>query len=71
VFELDDCGAQLDRDSYVHSFREEILLMFDLGGLLVDGRRCPPVAWHILEIIVNVMMVVEVSTRWVAYGKVR
>ena len=39
-------------------------------GLPVDGRQCPPIAWHILEIIVNGMMVVEVSTRWVAYGKV-
>lgn len=38
MFELDYCGAQLDRDSYVHSFREEILLMFDLGGVT---RRWP------------------------------
>ncbi len=36
----------------------------------VDTHVCPPLAWHVLEIIVNVMMVVEVSTRWVAYGKV-
>ncbi|KAK8844571.1 hypothetical protein IAR55_006418 [Kwoniella newhampshirensis] len=33
------------------------------------GRRCPPVAWHILEVIINALMVLEVTTRWVAYGK--
>ena len=38
---------------------------------IVDQHQCPPVAWHILEVIVNALMVVEVSTRWVAYGKVR
>ncbi|ORX34909.1 hypothetical protein BD324DRAFT_633144 [Kockovaella imperatae] len=32
-------------------------------------RECPPVSWHILEVIVNAMMVLEVSTRWVAFGK--
>ncbi|WWD22876.1 hypothetical protein CI109_107371 [Kwoniella shandongensis] len=32
-------------------------------------RHCPPVAWHILEVIINALMVLEVTTRWVAYGK--
>lgn len=36
----------------------------------VDKGICPPKVWHILEIVINGMMVVEVSTRWVAYGKV-
>ncbi|CAD6573585.1 MAG: hypothetical protein TREMPRED_000862 [Tremellales sp. Tagirdzhanova-0007] len=40
-----------------------------LSLIATHEHRCPPIAWHILEIIVNVMMVVEVSTRWVAYGK--
>lgn len=35
-----------------------------------DKKQCPPVIWHILEVIVNGLMVIEVSTRWVAYGKV-
>jgi len=26
--------------------------------------------WHILEVVVNGLMVIEVTTRWVAYGKV-
>ena len=49
-----------------------IQLAVERGSRLMktDEHRCPPIAWHILEIIVNVMMVVEVSTRWVAYGKV-
>jgi hypothetical protein len=40
---------------------------------IVDGLDkgiCPPKVWHILEIVINGMMVVEVTTRWVAYGKV-
>jgi hypothetical protein len=36
----------------------------------LDKGECPPFAWHVLEIIINGMMVAEVSTRWVAYGKV-
>lgn len=36
-----------------------------------QGRHeCPPASWHVLEVIVNVLMVLEVSTRWIAYGKV-
>ncbi|KAL7419290.1 hypothetical protein Q5752_006127 [Cryptotrichosporon argae] len=31
--------------------------------------ECPPASWHIIEVIINVLMVLEVSTRWVAYGK--
>ena len=46
----------------------------DLGyerlELTLDRKECPQVVWHILEVIVNAMMVIEVSTRWVAYGKV-
>ncbi|KAJ9110357.1 hypothetical protein QFC20_002954 [Naganishia adeliensis] len=30
---------------------------------------CPSTAWHILEIIVNGGMVLEVGTRWVGFGK--
>ncbi|KAK4686838.1 hypothetical protein P7C73_g3280, partial [Tremellales sp. Uapishka_1] len=30
---------------------------------------CPPASWHILEVIINLMMVIEVGTRWTAYGK--
>lgn len=37
---------------------------------MIDRKQCPPVIWHILEVIVNGMMVVEVTTRWIAYGKV-
>jgi hypothetical protein len=33
-------------------------------------HECPPAVWHVLEVIVNALMVLEVSTRWVAYGKV-
>jgi hypothetical protein len=36
----------------------------------LDKGICPPKVWHILDIVFNGMMVVEVSTRWVAYGKV-
>ncbi len=32
---------------------------------------CPGTAWHILEIVVNGGMVLEVGTRWVGFGKVR
>ncbi|ORY30823.1 hypothetical protein BCR39DRAFT_494399 [Naematelia encephala] len=52
------------------------LVMFGLGvGTVVlsliatHNKSCPPVAWHILEVVVNVLMVLEVGTRWVAYGK--
>ena len=38
--------------------------------LTLDRKQCPPVVWHILEVIVNAMMVIEVTTRWIAYGKV-
>ena len=31
---------------------------------------CPSTTWHILEIIVNGGMVLEVGTRWVGFGKV-
>lgn len=36
--------------------------------IVLDG--CPPIAWHILEIVINALMVIEVGTRWIAYGKV-
>lgn len=42
-----------------------------LSGLLTPADGCPPLSWHILEVIINALMVVEVGTRWVAYGKVR
>ena len=32
---------------------------------------CPGTAWHILEIVVNGGMVLEVGTRWVGFGRVR
>lgn len=34
----------------------------------IDG--CPPITWHILEVVINALMVIEVGTRWIAYGKV-
>jgi hypothetical protein len=44
------------------------------GWLLIhpgDGiGGCPSTTWHILEIIVNGGMVLEVGTRWVGFGKV-
>jgi hypothetical protein len=46
----------------------ECLAMNRVDGL--DKGICPPKVWHILEIVINGMMVVEVTTRWVAYGKV-
>ncbi|ODN75541.1 hypothetical protein L202_06667 [Cryptococcus amylolentus CBS 6039] len=30
---------------------------------------CPPIAWHIIEVILNGLMVLEVTTRWFANGK--
>jgi len=36
---------------------------------LQDG--CPGLAFYILEIIINVAMIAEVSIRFVAFGKVR
>jgi hypothetical protein len=41
------------------------------SGLLIPADGCPPLSWHILEVIINALMVIEVGTRWVAYGKVR
>ncbi|KAI5455138.1 hypothetical protein NCC49_002409 [Naganishia albida] len=35
---------------------------------LLEGG-CPSMTWHILEIIVNGGMVLEVGTRWVGFGK--
>ncbi|TXT10679.1 hypothetical protein VHUM_02184 [Vanrija humicola] len=40
-----------------------------LSLIATSRKQCPPVSWHILEVIVNFLMVVEVSTRWIAYGK--
>ncbi|WVR03252.1 hypothetical protein IAU60_000243 [Kwoniella sp. DSM 27419] len=37
--------------------------------IATHGNKCPPAVWHILEVIINVLMVVEVGTRWIAYGK--
>ncbi|WVF66365.1 hypothetical protein IAT40_001105 [Kwoniella sp. CBS 6097] len=37
--------------------------------IATHGNRCPPAVWHILEVVINILMVVEVGTRWVAYGK--
>lgn len=39
-------------------------------ALTLGKNQCPPLAWNILEVIVNFLMVMEVSTRWIAYGKV-
>ncbi len=41
--------------------------------LIIQSRStgdCPGTAWHILEIIVNGGMILEVGTRWVGFGKV-
>jgi hypothetical protein len=38
--------------------------------MLIPSDGCPPLSWHILEVIINALMVIEVGTRWVAYGKV-
>lgn len=38
---------------------------------LTKGKgQCPPWAWNVLEVVINLMMVAEVSLRWTAYGKV-
>ncbi|OCF33096.1 hypothetical protein I317_01896 [Kwoniella heveanensis CBS 569] len=37
--------------------------------IATHGNKCPPAVWHILEVVINILMVVEVGTRWVAYGK--
>lgn len=36
-----------------------------------DSGGCPSTTWHILEVIVNAGMVLEVGTRWIGFGKVR
>ncbi|KIR51176.1 hypothetical protein I315_06359 [Cryptococcus gattii Ru294] len=38
---------------------------------LVATRKgqCPPVAWHIIEFVLNALMVLEVTTRWIANGR--
>lgn len=46
-----------------------VLFTLSLTSFLTGG--CPSTAWHILEIIVNGGMVLEVGTRWVGFGKVR
>ena len=47
-----------------------IIPTWSFYGLTPDKKKCPPVAWHALEVVVNGLMVLEVGTRWVAYGKV-
>lgn len=37
----------------------------------VDKGQCPPIAWHIIEFVLNALMVLEVTTRWIANGRVR
>ncbi|WWC67111.1 uncharacterized protein I206_101018 [Kwoniella pini CBS 10737] len=37
--------------------------------IATHGNKCPPAVWHILEVVINVLMVLEVGTRWIAYGK--
>lgn len=37
---------------------------------MTGNRQCPPWSWSVLEVIINLMMVAEVSLRWTAYGKV-
>ncbi|KAK1921429.1 hypothetical protein DB88DRAFT_513455 [Papiliotrema laurentii] len=51
-----------------------VMMCLSLGTVVLSlvathKKQCPPVIWHILEVIVNGLMVIEVSTRWVAYGK--
>ncbi|CAK9784485.1 unnamed protein product [Cutaneotrichosporon oleaginosum] len=41
-----------------------------LSLIATSHHECPPPVWHVLEVIVNALMVLEVSTRWIAYGKV-
>lgn len=36
----------------------------------VDKGECPPIAWHIIEFVLNALMVLEVTTRWIANGRV-
>ncbi|OWZ45897.1 hypothetical protein AYX14_01897 [Cryptococcus neoformans] len=31
--------------------------------------QCPPIAWHIIEFVLNALMVLEVTTRWIANGR--
>ncbi|KLT43179.1 hypothetical protein CC85DRAFT_258946 [Cutaneotrichosporon oleaginosum] len=40
-----------------------------LSLIATSHHECPPPVWHVLEVIVNALMVLEVSTRWIAYGK--
>ena len=61
---------------FVHS-RSYVMLYLVMASLstttvilsLQDG--CPGLAFYILEIIINVAMIAEVSIRFVAFGKVR
>ena len=39
--------------------------------ILSLGKGCPPLAFYILEIIINSAMIIEVGIRLVAFGKVR
>lgn len=39
-------------------------------NLTEGNHQCPPWSWNVLEVIINLMMVAEVSLRWTAYGKV-
>lgn len=43
-------------------------LLWLLGSFVSGG--CPSTTWHILEVIVNAGMVLEVGTRWIGFGKV-
>ncbi|KAI9633386.1 uncharacterized protein MKK02DRAFT_18347 [Dioszegia hungarica] len=56
--------------------RRELSILLDLiphvrlplcAAAQADG--CPSITWHILEIVINALMVIEVGTRWIAYGK--
>ena len=61
---------------FVHS-RTYIFLYLTMAALSVTtvilslGKGCPPLAFYILEIIINSAMIIEVGIRLVAFGKVR
>ncbi|KAF8581646.1 hypothetical protein K439DRAFT_204914 [Ramaria rubella] len=59
---------------FVHS-RTYIFLYLTMAALSVTtvvlslGKGCPPLAFYILEIIINSAMIIEVGIRLVAFGK--
>jgi len=59
---------------FVHS-RTYIVLYLSMAALSITtvilslGKGCPPLAFYILEIIINSAMIIEVGIRLIAFGK--